>query len=587
MVDFKKAREAAFEFVERTNSIEKINVVVPDRRKGLKRTIEIFRVTIELLRGGVLTDVVLEIELKQDFPLSLPKIKISQNDYEAIKYIPHIDCSRDICYIDSDNLKLDVENPGGILKYCINRAKKIIGDGINGDKLSDFQEEIVAYWENTYSPKDTVVGGFAGVEMKNIIPGNTFPAYFLNQPYRDTNIYVCGNSDDSDKLLDYFRFRGHVISRMEGLFLGHVDEMEPPFFYTNKSLLEFLTMEFESKKNNLKAYLNKNSFDKKLMMFSSGKKDNPIFFGFFLYPFKTNIKGWRLNKLNALDIMLRVYPKEPVIRVRFVDFTPERITKRTDGRNIKNTPYKFVMSGLGSIGSNLLQYLNNLNVSDFFLIDPEILEVENINRHLLSYNDVGEKKVDGLYKYLIHNNPFLNIDTFGGSVVDAMNLHLKKINEMDFIFCAIGKDPIENYILQGLTEGIIKVPIFIFWVEPYLIGAHVLYLRPFSSLNLKEMDRDGFYRFNVIDKSDYLDPEKQLSLKEAGCQGTYLPYGQKEITLFFSLLMPRLYEMIANPPTENRAITYTGDFDDLKELQLTISDFGQSIGPNKITIKEI
>lgn len=587
MIDFEKARDLAFEFIERTNTVERVIVSVPDKGKGRKRTFELFRVTIEVPFRGEITEFVLEIELKPDFPLSLPKVKIAESDYETIKYVPHIDCTRNICLIDSDNLKLDVENPGGILKYCVNRAKKIIDDGINGNKAVQFQEEIVAYWENTYHQKDAVVGGFAGIGIRNVNPGDMFPVHFLLQPYKDTSIYVCGNTEDPDKLLAYFKFRGHSVSEMEGLYLGHVEEMEPPFYYTNRSLWEFFAMQFGSLKKNITAYVNRNFLNRKLLLFSSGNRDSSLLFGFFLHPFQLNIKGWRTTSLNAVDVMLRIYPSDPVIRVRFVDFTPERITRRTDGRVIDNPPYKFMISGLGSIGSNLLLYLNNLNISDYFLVDPEILEVENINRHLLSYNDVGSKKVEAINRYLIHNNPFLNITTFGGSIVDAINRHLSKINEMDFIFCAIGKDTIENYLLQGLSEGIIKVPVFIFWVEPYLAGAHVLYIRPSSSFNLRTMDKNGLYKYNVLDSSDYLNPEKKLSLREAGCQGSYLPYGKREIALFFSLLMPKLYGMISNPPAQNMSITYTGDFEAIREKGLTVSEFGETTGPNKITIQDI
>jgi hypothetical protein len=587
MIDFEKARDLAFEFVARTNAIERVSITVPGKDKGRKRTYELFRVTIEVPFKGEVIDFTLEIELKQDFPLSLPKIKIAESDYEAIKYVPHIDCTRNICLIDSDNLKLDVENPGGILKYCINRAKSIIDDGINGNKAAQFQEEIVAYWENTYHQKDVVVGGFSGIGIANLNPGDTVPVHFMLQPYKDTNIYVSGNTEDPDKLLAYFKFRGHSISEMEGLYLGHVEEMEPPFYYTNRSLWELLMEQFTFLKKNISGYLNRNFLNRKLLLFSSGNPESPLLFGFFLHPFKLNTKGWRTTSLNAVDIISRIYPNDPVIRVRFVDFTPERITKRTDGRIIDNPPYKFMMAGLGSIGSNLLLYLNSLTVSDYFLVDPEVLEVENINRHLLSYNDVGSKKVEAVNRYLIHNNPFLNITTFGGSAVDAIKQHLSKINEMDFIFCAIGKDAIENYLLQGLSEGIIQVPVFIFWVEPYLAGAHVLYIRPSSSFNLRDMDKEGLYRYNVLDSSDYLNPEKQLSLREAGCQGSYLPYGKREITLFFSLLIPKLYEIIDNPPAQNISITYTGDFEAIREIGLIVSEFGETTGPNRITVQNI
>ena len=270
----------------------------------------------------------------------------------------------------------------------------------------------------------------------------------------------------------------------------------------------------------------------------------------------------------------------PVTRLRFTSFSPQRLKRRTDGWVgwvETQTPLKFMLAGLGSIGSNLLVYLNSLNVSDYILVDPDMFQLENVERHLLSFNEVGMKKVDAIGKYLIFNNPFLNIKKYAVSVSEVIRRHLLEINRMDFIFCAIGKDAIESYILKCLASGQITRPVVLFWVEPYLLGAHVLYIRPSTAFNLKSVETDGFYNFNIIAKETYQDSRNQLVLREAGCQSSYVPYGKEAITCFFAKVWPCLYELIKCPPQENLAYTYAGDLTLAIQLGLKTSDYSKKL----------
>ncbi|MGX7835722.1 E2/UBC family protein, partial [Campylobacter fetus subsp. venerealis] len=93
---------------------------------------------------------------KKDFPISIPVIYLSEDDYKSIKYIPHVDDRRNICLFDQENLKLDTSRPTEIVRICLKKAARIISDGINGVNTSDFRDEVVAYWTNVYHTSDRV-----------------------------------------------------------------------------------------------------------------------------------------------------------------------------------------------------------------------------------------------------------------------------------------------------------------------------------------------------------------------------------------------------------------------------------------------
>lgn len=579
MINFEAARTEAYNGIAITNTIEKVVTPVKSRLRANTNK-ELWQVTVEIPIGDAVKDFNLLLDLRNDFPLSLPEIYLSEKDYDAIKYIPHVNDNRSICLFDQENIKIDAERPADIVRICLNRAVNIISAGINKTNTTDFKDEIVAYWSNTYHVKDVVVNGYLSDGMTTMTPGKILINY-LSPSYHNTNLFLGTKTGDSKKVLDFFKLRGHRINEYDAFYLGRIDALEPDFYFDNKRLLLFIKDNFTSLWPQVKTYLNQGR-DSKTLIFSMNVDEEQIFFGFYLYPFKTNLKGWRTQSLSAVRIMSTVKPTQPVTRVTFSFFSYDRIRKRTDGTVNKQAPWKFMVVGLGSIGSNLLFYLSTLEVSNFILVDPEILQLENVNRHLLSFNEVGQNKVDAVGKYLTYNNPFLNIDKYPESVVNVIQKQLTAINEMDLIFCAIGKDSIENYVLQCLSEGIIRKPIVLLWVEPYLLGAHIIYINPFSKFKLKDLEIEGYYQYNIISKDTYSDPEKQLLLSEAGCQGSYTPYGKEAIMRFFTALIPELFSLIKDKPTTNIRLTYAGDYSVAAPNDLKISEFGKQLIPNQL-----
>lgn len=584
MIDFKQSREAAFNLVVNTRSVKKVTEEIK-YPKGNITTKEFWLVTVEVPVDDRIRDFTLEVSLKADFPLSLPVIKLAKADYEATKYLPHVDSGRSICLYDQENIKQNTADPSGIVHECINQAVRILSDGLNEDRVKEFNDEIIAYWENTYHDKDVVIAGYLGSGMQNLDPG-IVPAHYLTPPHGNVSLYVGNKEKETEKLIAFFKLRGHKIQEIEALYIGELNDLSPPFYFDNNALLEFIRENLSGIWKEVKSYLNRNSNLSKFIIFSVLSDRKSIFFGFYLHPFKVNYKGWRASQ-SSIQVMTSIRPTEAVTRVRFTEFHPDRLKARTDGRVHSEPAKKIMLAGLGSIGSNLLFYLSSLEISTYFLVDPDVLGIENINRHLLSFNDVGAKKVDAIGKYLTYNNPFAEIQKYAGSVVDAIQQRLAEINELDLIFCAIGKDAVETYVLQQLAIGAIKKPVLLFWVEPYLLGAHALYINPGTTFALTDLEVNGFYKFNIIAESTYKDPDKNLALREAGCQGSYMPYGKAEIARFFVTLVPHLFEMIANPPMGNMAICYAGNLNNATALNLPLSAFASSLTSQQILIQPI
>lgn len=80
--------------------------------------------------------------------------------------------------------------------------------------------------------------------------------------------------------------------------------------------------------------------------------------------------------------------------------------------------------GCGSFGSALADMLVRAGLGKIILIDPELLSIENIGRHVLTSRDVGRAKVDALAERLREINPELDVDARRQRFQDAEGLLL-------------------------------------------------------------------------------------------------------------------------------------------------------------------
>lgn len=87
------------------------------------------------------------------------------------------------------------------------------------------------------------------------------------------------------------------------------------------------------------------------------------------------------------------------------------------------------------------------------------------------------------------------------------------------LIIAVASAPVEQYVLRMINNGLIVIPTLIVWVEPYAIAGHGILLNKPMDVFAELFDRQTLeYRYGVLER-----PE-QYSMREAGCQSSYMPY---------------------------------------------------------------
>ena len=118
-------------------------------------------------------------------------------------------------------------------------------------------------------------------------------------------------------------------------------------------------------------------------------------------------------------------------------------------------------------------------------------------------------------------------------------------------------------------------------------GAHCLLLQPDHHLKMNDLYTNGFFNYNIIDESEYKDNSRQLNFREAGCQTSFLPYGQKNLTLFLAALISKIFSAIESKDQRNLHMAWKGNKMQQSELRLKLSEQGQKMDFECIEINEL
>lgn len=574
MINFDESRKKAFEEFSKYNSSKVLSI---DEKKivQLAKFIEVWEVVSEIeIANGSSIDITFFVCLPNDFPLVIPKIYLSQSSYDAIKYIPHLDDNKFICTYDTESIKTDINNPAGIVYACFKKAKKIIEVGLKKQNFSEFDDEFVAYWENNYSEKDVFKVNYLSLLSQEI--NSKVKLLNLDDTIGLYQYVIIQEDDLSKQFIEWLKSKKINFTEREILYLGNIESItEPPFNFTNKTINDLLIKNGGNSEEGFKTYIKKNPF-RPFVVFSKNHNGKKHYYGWEHNTLQTNRKGFRPNFITPHKAFTEFQKNDFSIRISPQDFTPERLQVRSTGNADKQIKKTFFVAGLGSIGSNLLYFLDSLDFPNFNLVDNDLFKTENIVRHFLGIESTGHYKTDELKNHLLGKYPYRNVSSKKISVIKLINETIEELNASDFIFICIGKDNIDNFIGDALKNKTITKPTFFIWVEPFLSGGHCVFINPNKSILYSDYyDKNGYFKFNIINQSEYIANRPELSMKESGCQGSYIPFSNSQIILFLSSLYPFIYQIIQSPDPNTCSFTWCGDKKQLISKNIQFSPFGE------------
>ena len=543
----------------------------------------VWEIQTEITFNSKCLDIIFFLNFPSDFPYRLPKIFIDKDCYQDLKYIPHINYDFSICIFDEGlNPIIPQNNLAEVVELIICRSKKIIREAENNDyKKSEFKREFKAYWELNYSKKDIIQNlGFHSIpnQNKNEIKG----IKFTNNLLSNYEYYIYNDEIELERIKKYADDNKCKYKEVGILLIENKFEV-PPFELSFSETLSIIKND-NSNYLKFKEICRNNDFDSVLVIFTNENNSTVEYYGWTYKNVQilSRKQGGNRKISSKIDHLLnRVNEKKSVTRLTFDNINADRLQIRTS--SYVETQKSVAISGLGSVGSNLIFFLKNLPIDKFNLIDTDTLSTENLKRHFSGFAYLQNNKVDVIKSELKNINPLFNVDVRKKSVTSIIQNEPDFINQCDFHIVAIGKTMIEEFILKNLIEQTLVKPTLIFWVEPFLASGQMLFIMPNDAKKVLELIKN--YEFNVL--SNVENQRDKTYLIEGSCQTGYFPYSSSYLIQFLSSIFSHLKEHITSSNNNSKIYTWIGDKDLLKKKELIITEFAQKNNSYDLIINDI
>ena len=545
----------------------------------------VWEIQTELTFNNKNIDVVFYLNFPNDFPFVVPKIFISKENYNDLKYIPHINHDLSICIFDEGlNLILPKNDFVGLIELMVSKAKKIIRDAEDVHyKKNEFKREFKAYWELNYSKND--ITSNLGFHSINENSGEEIKGIKFTNNYLSNYEYFIGNNDADFKKIKEYAKEQKCSFKEVGILLIENEFIEPPFELAFADTLAILKKD-NNNYNKFKELCKNNDFDCVLVIFINSNNSSNEYYGWTYQNAEilSRKKGGSRNVSSKIDhLSNRINEKKYATRLTFDNISINRLQLRTTGYT--ETQNSVAISGLGSVGSNLAFFLKNLPINKFNLIDKESLSSENIKRHLSGFSLLKNNKVDAVKNDLKNTNPLIEVGTKIESVTKIIQTKTDFINDCDFHIVAIGKTMIEEFILNSVIEGKLIKPTFIFWVEPFLASGQMLFIMPNDAERALAFIKKENYDYSVLSNSE--NQQDKTYLIEGSCQTGYFPYSASYLIQFLSSIFPYLKEHIANNDNVSKVYSWIGDKELLNSKGLVITEFGTNNNSYQLIINDL
>lgn len=213
-----------------------------------------------------------------------------------------------------------------------------------------------------------------------------------------------------------------------------------------------------------------------------------------------------ITKLNELGILipLEYLPDRDTVYARQDAFF---VGMGMDGISIRGKLNEKVVMilGCGGIGGNLVEQLAVIGVSNFILVDDDVVELSNMNRSLIYQSeDVGKPKVNVLERWIESRNPLTNIKTHQQRIyrTEDVNKLLCQYNNVDLVIdCMDSPDKYTASIWVSSACWPLKIPHFIcggYHLHGGLVGQTCIPgLTACAMCYASKYQKDQFYGFRI------------------------------------------------------------------------------------------
>ena len=455
------------------------------------------------------------------YPYEFPEVYI--DDTKGL-IIPHMYTNNRLCLYDTNEV---LPNPQYFLEDALDivlRAKRLLIESKKRENIIDYQIENVSFWEAKAYGRVDYLGD------RNL----TTHLLWRYEWLEEYNIVANDREKIAEFISNSYGIKPEEIIYERALFIN----IGKKVLINLKKIADIQELIPKSDLSTFYEFLCKNSGKGLIILYAdngNGKCLLSLEIGLSSYGFKLsrrNIKGiLAANKGKTF--------KKFITR----NYQMQRLFTRGGDGNV-SFDKRCLLMGCGSIGSYVSKAIIDIGITDdITLLDNDLLEVENLARHLCGsdYLCLPTSKVEALKSELLKHYPAMKCRSIEENACEFILNRCIELNSFDLILICVGNTLIEKKVIQLLKEKQIKTECMILWVEPYLVAGHALVFRgeidPSTEKHI--FDINGRFNNNVLVES------KKYLKSEAGCQSAYAPYAgfeaQKFVLDFLDVYYRKIY----------------------------------------------
>ena len=504
------------------------------------------------------------VYLDECFPESFPLIQISEDDFNGIsKPLPHVYGNHYICVFDKTTSIPDYNNPVDLIVTTVSYARDIFLSGLHEDNRKDFIDEIASYWELDSNHCCKIKVHSFVCRMQTV---HTISIFRKTSDIRRSRLLIADNSAAIKTIIshmvDGMRAIGDTGKRglINGLYVPLKSAIYPPFPETNLDWYN-LIQSFAKDDTIYRAFVSKHLEDGAYILLSI-PLDNDKKFLFMIKhtptaPLVRN--GFRKGKFPAKWAFLHG-KSQNVVKYKVEDLSHSRLFRR-GGMGSKTGMNDIGIIGIGSLGSYLAKGLAEYGVTKLSLIDEDVINPENIARHLCGYKYLYRPKANAVMQKLTCHEPSMDISDFQMTGEKYLHDYLVNVNQMECLFIAAADWKLERLIYRMKYEGALKIPVIVLWVEPYCLAGHALIIQTQQDVQRILFDESLRFKYCTINNAD------SQFRREAGCQSTFIPYSAFEIRRFvYTFLHYFIVNFVDKKKKGNYSYTWCGELSKAQSL---------------------
>jgi len=163
---------------------------------------------------------------------------------------------------------------------------------------------------------------------------------------------------------------------------------------------------------------------------------------------------------------------------------------------------RVLVAGCGSGGGQVALQLAMAGISKFDLFDNDVLEVENVIRHVCGRRYLGQRKVDALADVLLDRNPSIEISRNNVDLMEFPDL-ARHVRNSSVVVVATDNDPTRYRLNQLCVES--QTAFVVGRVFTRGIGGEVFRYQPGESGCLACLE-------SILERSQYRDGVREIDL---------------------------------------------------------------------------